>query len=301
MNDAIRSGLIAALALFAVALSAATLGSTVTTDGDGPTETGDGAGGNGEGGPLPEPESGSPAETVVAPYLAELLTAVAILVAFVVLVYALLYRRRAAKVILAMALLAGLAYLLFRFAADWGGEMAPPIEPGEGSPFGGGNGDGEPADGDDPTGPSLPAVLAVLVLLVALAGGLIALLGRSDANEETGSENAEAGSDTADAAAVGRAAGRAADRVEDSETENEVYRAWREMTGLLDAPDPESHTPGEFADRAVAAGIREEDVDELTRLFEDVRYGERTASEEYERRAVETFRRIERRYAEDRS
>lgn len=298
MNDAIRSGLIAALALLAVALSAATLGSTVTTDGDGPSGTGDGAG-DGEGGPLPEPESGSPAETVVAPYLAELLTILAVLVALVVLAYALVYRREAAKVIVAMALLIGLAYLLFRFVADVGGEMAPPLEPGEGTPFGGGDGDGEPTDGDDPTGPSLPAALAVFVLLIALAGGLVTLLGRSDASEEAGSDDAEAGSDTADAAAVGRAAGRAADRVTDSGTENEVYRAWREMTDLLDAPDPESRTPGEFADRAVSAGISEEDVDELTRLFEDVRYGERTVSEEYERRAVETFRRIERRYAED--
>ncbi|MFC6904019.1 DUF4129 domain-containing protein [Halalkalicoccus tibetensis] len=298
MNDAIRSGLIAALALFAVALSAATLGSTVTTDGDGPSGTGDGGGGgDGEGGPLPEPESGSPAETVVAPYLAELLTVLVVLIALVVVVYALVYRREAAKVIIGMALLIGLAYLLFRFVAGVGGEMAPPLEPGEGTPFGG-DGEGEATDGDDPTGPSLPAALAVLVLVLTLVGGVIALLGRSDASEEAGSEDAEAGPDTADAAAVGRAAGRAADRVENRGTENEVYRAWREMTGLLDAPDPEARTPGEFADRAVAAGISEEDVDELTRLFEDVRYGERTVSEEYERRAVETFRRIERRYAE---
>lgn len=298
MNDAIRSALISAFALLAVAFAAATLGSTVTTQ-DGPSGPGNGGGGQGEGGPLPPPESGSPGETVVVPYLAELLTALAVLAALALLVYALLHRREALALLIVLALLLALIYFLFELVADLGGEFSPPpLDPGAGGPLGG-EGDGDGTGGEEPAAPSTPSILADFVLLLAVAGGLIALVGRSsDDDARTGSHEADP-STAPDSAAVGRAAGRAADRVAGRETENEVYRAWREMTGLLDAPDPESRTPGEFADRAVEAGIGEADVEELTRLFEDVRYGERAASEEYERRAVETFRRIERRYAED--
>lgn len=297
MNDAIRSAVIAALSILAVAFAAATLGSTVTTDGGGLGGSGDGFGaGDGEGGPLPQPESGPSPGEIAVPYLSEILTVLLVLGALGLVVYVLVYRREALGLLLALALLFGLAYLFFEVIADWGGQPTmPPVDPGEGSPFGGGNGGG----GGDPAEPSVPSALAVLVLLVALAGSTFALFGRSDGEDEANPDAADADAGTADAAAVGRAAGRAADRVGDGGTENEVYRAWREMTGLLDAPDPESRTPGEFADRAVEAGIDKEDVNELTRLFEDVRYGERTASEEYERRAVETFRRIERRYAEE--
>ncbi|WP_122090574.1 DUF4129 domain-containing protein [Halalkalicoccus subterraneus] len=297
MNDATRSALIAALALLAVAFAAATLGSTVTTE-DGSPGSGDGiGGGEGGGGPLPPPEPGSPGETIVVPYLTELLTVLAVLASLVLLVYAFLHRREALALLVALALLLALIYLLFELVADLGGEFSPPLDPGSRSPFGGGSG-GDGAAGDS-TGPSTPSVLSGVVLVLAVVGGLIALVGRSsDAEPEP--EKTGSGPD-ADAAAVGRAAGRAADRVASRETEhgNEVYRAWREMTGLLDASDSEARTPREFADRAVAAGLAEKDVEELTRLFEDVRYGERAASEEYEHRAVETFRRIERRYAED--
>lgn len=298
MNDATRSALIAALALLAVAFAAATLGSTVTTE-DGPSGSGNGGGGEGEGGPLPPPESGSPGETVLVPYLAEFLTALAVLAALALLVYALFHRREALALLVVLALLLALIYFLFELLAGVGGELSPPpLEPGADGPLDE-EGDGDGMDGEEPAIPSTPSILAGFVLLLAVVGGLIALVGRSS-DDDARTESHEADPSTApDAAAVGLAAGRAADRVASRETENEVYRAWREMTGLLDAPDPESRTPGEFADRAVEAGLAEEDVDELTRLFEDVRYGERAVSEEYERRAVETFRRIERRYAED--
>lgn len=83
------------------------------------------------------------------------------------------------------------------------------------------------------------------------------------------------------------------------------------MTSLLAVPDPDTATPGEFADAAVAAGLDEADVTELTRLFEDVRYGERDAAAEpigdsgaadsdgtatREERAVSVFRAIEAAY-----
>jgi hypothetical protein len=67
------------------------------------------------------------------------------------------------------------------------------------------------------------------------------------------------------------------------------------MTSLLDVPNPDSATPGEVADAAVAAGLSEDDVSELTRLSEDVRYGERDAATR-EELAVSVFRSVEESY-----
>ncbi len=106
------------------------------------------------------------------------------------------------------------------------------------------------------------------------------------------------GTDVADLAA---AAGAAADRLEkhNADVDNEVYRAWWEMTSLLDVPNPHSSTPGEFAAAAIEVGMGESYVDELTRLFEEVRYGKRDA-ESREDRAIEIFRAIEDEYGVDR-
>lgn len=98
---------------------------------------------------------------------------------------------------------------------------------------------------------------------------------------------------------VGRAAGRAADRIEASdEFDNEVYRAWAEMATSLEVDHPDSSTPAEFATAAVDAGMDREDVDELTGLFEAVRYGGFDADADRERRAVVALRNIERTYAD---
>ncbi|WP_436927043.1 DUF4129 domain-containing protein [Halosimplex amylolyticum] len=95
------------------------------------------------------------------------------------------------------------------------------------------------------------------------------------------------------------AAGRAADRLEghDADVDNEVYRAWWEMTSLLDVANPDCATPGEFADAAVDVGMSEADVAELTRLFEEVRYGERDAARR-EEHAVSVFRAVEESYGD---
>nr|WP_303647699.1 DUF4129 domain-containing protein [Haloarchaeobius sp. HME9146] len=95
-------------------------------------------------------------------------------------------------------------------------------------------------------------------------------------------------------AAIGAAAGRAADRLETSTAvDNEVYRAWREMTTHLDVPEPESSTPAEFAEAAIAAGMTREQVTELTALFEEVRYGGEDPTTDRESRAIEALRAIE--------
>lgn len=150
--------------------------------------------------------------------------------------------------------------------------------------------------------PSL--VTNVLLLLVLGLLGVVALLVLTGDHDQTATgegeeEMEEEAADDVSVAAIGAAAGRAADRLErDGEFENEVYRAWAEMTEPLSVSHPESSTPGEFAAAAVDAGMDREDVEQLTRLFADVRYGGAEATAEREAAAVETLRRIETEYAD---
>jgi len=99
--------------------------------------------------------------------------------------------------------------------------------------------------------------------------------------------------------AVADAAGRAADRLDAADDlENAVYRSWHEMTAHLDVERPDASTPAEFADAAVDAGMDRDDVAELTRLFEAVRYGDAPATAERAERATAALRRIERTYGD---
>lgn len=155
----------------------------------------------------------------------------------------------------------------------------------------GGSGDA----GDEAGTPSrAPPVLAGVFVLALLAGGL--LLVRATGDDARSIEPAEP--EPPEAEQLGRVAGEAADRiVRGAVTDNEVYRAWREMTELLDVANPAANTPAEFADAAVDAGLDPEDVDELTALFAEIRYGDRPVTEDREERAVAALRRIEEAYA----
>lgn len=159
-------------------------------------------------------------------------------------------------------------------------------------------GSGAPGSG---TGTSItdPSVLLMVGLGIALLAAVALLFVSSSGDDPEKDEPVADADSTGDVAAVGRAAGDAADRIESStDVDNEVYRAWREMTDHLDVSNPESSTPAEFAAAAVDAGLDREDVSELTSLFEAVRYGGESPTEERESRAVEALRRIEREYAE---
>jgi hypothetical protein len=147
---------------------------------------------------------------------------------------------------------------------------------------------------------STPSALLGLVLVVAVAGSVLLLfLSTGDAEEQIPEAETDVDESAPDVAAIGRAAGDAADRIKaDADLTNEVYRAWGEMTRLLDVPHPRSSTAGEFAEAAVDAGMAREDVAELTALFEDVRYGGAEATTEREERALAALRRIESTYAE---
>ncbi|WP_248299370.1 DUF4129 domain-containing protein [Halorhabdus amylolytica] len=156
------------------------------------------------------------------------------------------------------------------------------------------SGGGVPAAGDGSVSPMLLSGLGVVVLLALIA--LFALSTDEDTPEQAPEPEA---SDTEELASVGQAAGRAADDIEDSDvsTANAVYRAWIEMTDALEVSKRESTTPGEFAELAIEAGMAPDDVRELTRLFEDVRYGDEPVSETRAERARDALRRIESAYA----
>lgn len=156
---------------------------------------------------------------------------------------------------------------------------------------------------------SNPIVTAIIVIVgLALLVGMALLyseesLALGGASASTAEE--EAYEEEYDARALrmmGEAAGEAADRIEaGDDADNEVYRAWREMTEYVDVDSPESSTPGEFADAAISAGMSRDDVAELTHLFEAVRYGGLEPTAEATERATTALRNIEASYAEAQS
>ena len=150
------------------------------------------------------------------------------------------------------------------------------------------------------TAPSIPPVLlgvgAAGVVLLAV-GALYVMTGSDESFDMVESDEEE----TFDVKpeTIAQSAGHAADRIEESDVpvDNAVYRAWQEMTALLDMESSESTPPADFAERAVESGLDEAKVRELTDLFRDVRYGEKSATER-EDRAVEVLRDIEQSHRE---
>lgn len=147
----------------------------------------------------------------------------------------------------------------------------------------------------------LPTPLLVALFVLVLGVTAFVLLRATGDDVEPDRERSAPADTTPDLHAVGRAAGDAADRIEaGTDVDNEVYRAWRELTGLLDVDNPATTTPAEFADAARDAGMRDEDVTALTDVFREVRYGGADpASDDREARAVAALRAIEDAYTEE--
>ncbi|ELZ02356.1 DUF4129 domain-containing protein [Natrialba asiatica] len=285
--------------IVAIALAAATIDTPIDTGGSGGSSAGSGAG-TGTEGIVDQP--GSPNDVSgggVPPFLEYLFYALLIIVV-IALVWYLLANRREAVSLIAVALLAALGgILLFSFLEfDMASGPAEMLNrsAGSGSPAAPGSGDGEATDAF----PTNPLFAALAIITTIFVGGVLLSRGSgTDDGTATTTTQDEDATRGADAAAVGTAAGRAADRIDEStDLDNEIYRAWREMTRPLDVDRPDSSTPREFASAAVDAGLTREHVDELTRLFEDVRYGSTESTPELEERAVTILRRIEREYGD---
>lgn len=144
-------------------------------------------------------------------------------------------------------------------------------------------------------------IFAALVIIGIAAFAFVMMTDDEDEDVEPDEEYDKPSTSTLDQSIIAEIAGEAADRIEEREAdddklENEVYRAWRQMTEHLEVAAPETSTPGDFAREAIAAGMSTDDVMALTELFEEVRYGDRYPTDERERAAVETLRNIERTY-----
>ncbi|EMA65140.1 hypothetical protein C461_14900 [Halorubrum aidingense JCM 13560] len=310
-RDSLAAVLLALLAVVALGAAAATLDSAVSLGGGGFGGAGSAPGTGGEGGtgisPSPSGEAAFSLPVVCYEFLREP-PALALFVGIVVGFGALAYRDTGS----AFACGAVAAAVGFPLGSVWwllsacrpldaevdfslgagGADSGLFPESGEGGSGLGGAGEGAV---------SAPELLFALVVVVALLASAVALLAAAgDDDSATGGSAADEDDATErspDLAAVGRAAGDAAGRIEGSpDAENEVYRAWRDMTEALDVDRPASSTPAEFASAAVAAGVDEEPVDELTAVFERVRYGGEDATADRERRAVAALRRIEERH-----
>lgn len=292
-RDLGRTAGLALLGVVAVALTATTLPTARE-----PARRGSGgpsAPGQGTGGVRSEPTDPLP-QLLDFPFLAELVTALLVLCLLAVL-WTLYANRRAAFRAAVLALVVGVVAVLILQVVS-----IDPL-PSTGSANVSGMSDNVSGVGGGESGTTSPPSLLSLVL-VAVIG--TALLGTAVAANRRRGEEASDESDRNDAsgtaAAVGRAAGRAADRIEaTTDLDNEVYRAWREMTDYLDVSRPETNTAREFEQAAVAAGMDRSDVAALTDLFERVRYDDYEADGTDEQRAIELLRRIESRYAEDES
>ncbi|MCU4740247.1 DUF4129 domain-containing protein [Halobacteria archaeon AArc-m2/3/4] len=285
--------------IVAVALAAATIDNPVEPGG-----TGGVGGGEGSGQPpateQPMVDGGGGVE--IPAFLEYLIVALLVVVALAVAWYLISHRRDAVKLIaiflgVGLVILA-IVYLFMQLDPGSAINQSPP-EMGEMNETPGG---GEPGEGDGTTDsvprPLLTLFVALLVVTSIFVGALV--VSSRDSDSVPGSTIETEPNDDDNAAAVAAAAGRAAERIEssgDEDVDNEVYRAWRDMTRLLEVDRPETSTPREFADAATDAGLAREDVDELTRLFEDTRYGHAETTDEMESRAVSVLRRIEDEYA----
>lgn len=313
-RDTLAAVLLALLAVVALGVAAATLDSAVSLGsggfgGSGETPgTGDTAD---EEGVSPSPSGAASVSLPVVCYDVLREPPALLLFAGIVLLFAgIAYRDTgslfaAAAVATAVGFPLGAVWWLLSLCRPLDGEFDFSIGTGgqdggllpEGAEGGSGIGGGEGAA-------SAPEFVLVLVVLVALVASVAVLFAAGGDDEADSGEAAMAADDSdgggPDLGVVGRTAGEAADRIEaSSDADNQVYRAWRDMTEVLDVDRPASSTPAEFATAAVEAGVDEEPVTDLTAVFERVRYGGEDPTADRERRAVEALRRIEERYGSE--
>ncbi|QCJ47448.1 DUF4129 domain-containing protein [Haloprofundus sp. MHR1] len=310
-DTALRIGL-AALAVCALALAAATLDSAVVTDDGGSFGLGTSDSGSfGGGSDAPEEQQpfvngeseAAPLLSFCVPWLTQWWVAPTIVGAFVAMNAVARYKTGSYLLGLAFTVSFGSLVLIFYVL------LTSCATPDSSFGFGGGENSTNSSlfpgsagsSGLTGTGETLttPTILLLAILGVVLVGAVLLLFVSTGDDDEVVDGTDDTPDPIPDVAALGAAAGRAADRIEaDADTDNEVYRAWVEMTGLLDVERPQTSTPEEFAVAAEDAGMARGDVRELTELFEYVRYGEGTVTADREERAVSALRRIESAYAD---
>lgn len=74
--------------------------------------------------------------------------------------------------------------------------------------------------------------------------------------------------------------------------QNEITKAWVEMVDCLDLTDHRALTPQEYAAAARQQGVDADTAQQLTELFQEVRYGNARVTEERQRHAKEILRTV---------
>lgn len=288
-TDDATSAALALLAIVAVVLTATTLPSALEqTSGSG---SGPPGGGSGDGALYTPPPRDSGAPTGGA-WLLRLLALIVLAAAVLAVGYAFVHRRALFRAVVAAAagglVLVLLFYLLPFSFGDATLDVAVASSPPNRSLGGAGD-----VRTDDPS-LFLPALALLAIPLLVGAAVAASRLDTDGEPDDADDPDTAAGDPGETATAVARTASAAAARIEaGGDVDNEVYRAWREMTRLLEVPDPETTTPREFEAAAVEAGFDRDDIAALTDLFETVRYGDRPVGSAEAERAVTLLRRIE--------
>ncbi|MCU4742426.1 DUF4129 domain-containing protein [Halobacteria archaeon AArc-m2/3/4] len=212
-----------------------------------------------------------------------------VVVGFMAIVGLIYYRFNFSMSMLAGWTLLPPVMLVYFLVTDCGPSGSGPLAGGSFAPDGSGGG------ALVPVGAVPPWALGLLVGGVFVVAAVA--LYRSTGEDEVVISQDE-GVDEPELDQFAEAAGKAADRIEEhnADVDNTVYRAWLEMTGLLNVDRPETYSAGEFADAAIDLGMAESDVSELTELFNEVRYGGKDAAAR-EDRAIEILRTIESQYS----
>jgi hypothetical protein len=188
------------------------------------------------------------------------------------------------------------SYLLLAslFAGTVPGGVSPTLNATALSEGGGTGGTEAVADAERSTNTRPSGLLFGVIGVVVLAA--LGLVVAASASDDRSVDVTPPDPDEDDAPAVGAAAGRAADRIaseDEADVSNAVYAAWHEMATAVEVRDPATATPGEFAAAAREAGVDPDAVDDLTAVFEAVRYGDESASDHADA-ARGALRRIER-------
>lgn len=138
----------------------------------------------------------------------------------------------------------------------------------------------------------LPAIPAAVSVGIAVAGLLLLALLWYRAGGGTGAAPSDLGPG-GDAVGVGEDGdGTGQIAIDEPAADNAVYRAWRTLVERVDDRDPSTTTPGEYAAAARERSLDAGAVETVTELFDRVRYGGASVTEERAERAEAAAERL---------
>lgn len=186
---------------------------------------------------------------------------------------------------LAILAVAGLAFYLFL-------SVFPDVSGGGSSGMtgqGGEQGMGSVAESAGIDFPMFLGAVALLVVLIVVA--VVITRGNDEAAQTVEPSAAEPAERSTPARGTGSSDASPTTGVGNVAADNEVYRSWLALADAAGA-DVSRDTPADVADRAIERGVDERAAEEITSLFQSVRYGRTGATESEERRARSARKRL---------